>query len=121
MYSNSPTIKSASDYTEERRTAIGSQLQSGIFIAPNSEADQHRQLAPEDPIRNVTFLSVDICGSTNLRVRNASSYDRAHAIFFQELGTVVGQFHGTILTSTGGWIRHYQVEQIATSIGTHDV
>ncbi|WP_027576980.1 adenylate/guanylate cyclase domain-containing protein [Bradyrhizobium sp. WSM1743] len=111
MYCNSPTIKSASDYTQDRRTAIESQLQSGIFIAPNSEADQHRQLAPEDPVRNVTFLSVDICGSTKLRARNGSSYDRAYTIFFQELGSVVGQFHGTILTSTGDGFIAYITSQ----------
>jgi class 3 adenylate cyclase len=113
MYSDPPTIKSASNYTEDRRAAIETQLQSGVFIAPNSKPDRHRQLATQEPGKDMTFLSVDICGSTKLRARDANSYDRAHAIFFQELGTVVGQFHGTILTSTGdGFIAFIESQSV---------
>ena len=113
MYSDPPTIKSAINYTDDRRTAIETQLQSGTFVAPNSKPDRHRQLAAEKPNKDMTFLSVDICGSTKLRARGASNYDRAYAIFFQELGTVVGQFHGTILTSTGdGFIAYIDSQSI---------
>jgi class 3 adenylate cyclase len=101
IYSDPPTIKSTIDYAASRRTAIEGQLESGVFVAPTSKADQHHQLAGIHPSKDMTFLSVDICGSTKLRVKDAKSYDRAYSIFFQELGTVVGQFHGTILTSTG--------------------
>jgi class 3 adenylate cyclase len=113
IYSDPPTIKNALNYAEDRRTAIETQLQSGVFIAPNSKPDRHRQLATGEPNKDMTFLSVDICGSTKLRARDANSYDRAHVIFFQELGTVVGQFHGTILTSTGdGFIAYIDSQSV---------
>jgi class 3 adenylate cyclase len=113
IYSDPPTVKSAINYTEDRRTAIETQLQFGTFVAPNSKPDRHRQLTAEKPSRDMTFLSVDICGSTKLRARGASDYDRAYAIFFQELGTVVGQFHGTILTSTGdGFIAYIDAQSV---------
>ncbi|MEH2514712.1 class 3 adenylate cyclase [Bradyrhizobium sp. AZCC 1610] len=113
MYSDPPTIESAINYTEDRRTAIETQLQSGIFVAPNSKPDRHRQLAAQESNKDMTFVSVDICGSTKLRARGASTYDRAHAVFFQELGAVVGQFHGTILTSTGdGFIAYIDSQSV---------
>jgi len=113
MYSDPPAIESATNYTEDRRTAIETQLRSGVFVTPNSKPDRHRQLAAEESSKDMTFLSVDICGSTKLRARAAHTYDRAYAIFFQELGTVVGQFHGTILTSTGdGFIAYIDSQSV---------
>lgn len=113
MYSDPPAIESAANYTEDRRTAIETQLQSGVFVAPNSKPDPHRQLLATESNKDMTFLSVDICGSTKLRAKGAGMYDRAYAIFFQELGTVVGQFHGTILTSTGdGFLAYIDSQSI---------
>jgi class 3 adenylate cyclase len=44
---------------------------------------------------------VDVCGGTALRKANPTAYDQAYKIFVQELGTVVGQFNGTIFKMTG--------------------
>jgi class 3 adenylate cyclase len=101
IYVDPPTIGNTIEYAADRRSAIADQLQSGAFIAPKSKADQHHQLTNIEPNKDITFLSVDICGSTKLRAKDSRSYDRAYAIFFQELGAVVGQFHGTILAPTG--------------------
>lgn len=49
----------------------------------------------------MAFLSVDMCGSTAYRRRDPKGFDLAYKILLQELGTVVGQFQGSLLKATG--------------------
>lgn len=95
------SVSSASDYAAARRAALNKELKGSEYIAPAEAAAQHRQLEETGPDKQLVFLSVDICGSTALRRANPAMFERAYAIFLRELGTVVGQFHGAILKTTG--------------------
>jgi class 3 adenylate cyclase len=101
IYQISPSIELALDYAVERKFALDHELTTGEYSPPRQAAMSHRQLESDPTSRCVAFLSVDICGGTALRKEDAESFDRAHDLFMRELGTLVGQFHGTLLTSTG--------------------
>lgn len=93
------SIRSAPDYAAARKQALKAELLDGGYRPPDEEAAQHRPLKTDT--KWLVFLSVDICGATALRRGNPTGFEQAYAIFLRELGTVVGQFGGTILKTTG--------------------
>ncbi|WP_196482455.1 adenylate/guanylate cyclase domain-containing protein [Burkholderia pseudomultivorans] len=97
----SPSIDSTPDYASRRREAVTQELGGGEYISPPEIANRHKEFLAEPGTRDISFLSVDICGSTAYRLKNSKGFDQAYAIFLRELGTVVGQFNGTILKTTG--------------------
>lgn len=101
IYELSPRIGSTLDYAKSRCAALNSEMDSGAYTPPTESAASHRQLETGDEERLVGFLSVDICGATALRRRDAATFDRAYELFTRELGTVVGQFNGSILKTKG--------------------
>jgi class 3 adenylate cyclase len=101
IYSLSPSIKSAPEYATSRNEALRSELQTGSYVKPTEPAIPHQPLEAGAATKWLAFLSVDICGGTALRLANRTGFDAAYKIFLREMGTVVGQFHGTILKTTG--------------------
>lgn len=101
IYSLASRVKLTSAYAESRRTALGSEMESGKYTPPDEEPIAHHELNTGDDKRLVGFLSVDICGATAMRRQNAAAFDQAYELFTRELGTVVGQFNGSILKTKG--------------------
>lgn len=95
-----PALKNSKVYAAKRKGELYQELESGVYSPPSEGAAQHSDLAGEEG-SPITFVSVDICQSTSLRAANASAFDKAYGIFLRELGTVVGQFQGSILKTTG--------------------
>ncbi|MGN6124672.1 MAG: hypothetical protein ACTHOJ_17145, partial [Sphingomonas oligoaromativorans] len=100
-YTLSPSIEHSGDYAAARQSALEEEVDSGTYVPPSETARGHRNLAVDTEQRGVGFLSVDICGSTAMRKRDPVAFDRAYAMFTRELGTVVGQFNGSILKIKG--------------------
>jgi class 3 adenylate cyclase len=100
-YSLSPSIEHSGDYAAARQSALEEEVDSGTYVPPDETARGHRNLEIDTEQRGVGFLSVDICGSTAMRKRDPVAFDRAFALFTRELGTVVGQFNGSILKMKG--------------------
>jgi len=100
-YALSSAIDSTEDYADQRLDALESERISGSYVPPKETPLPHSNLLNNQKSRQVGFLSVDICGSTGLRLLGASEFDKAYGIFLRELGTVVGQFNGTILKTKG--------------------
>lgn len=101
IFALSPTVKSAPEYAAKRRAALLSDVSTGEYTPPTEPAVPHRRFEDDTKSREVAFLSVDICGSSARRRANPEAFDRAHEIMLRELGTVVGQFNGTLLKPTG--------------------
>lgn len=101
LYSLSASIESAPDYAVSRKYALEDELQGGSYVPPAEKPVAHRALDVGAANKNLVFLSVDVCGSTALRRANRAGYDRAYELLIRELGTVVGQFNGTLLKTTG--------------------
>jgi len=101
VYALSPTIKSAPEYAAGRRPAIVSDFRTGNYSPPAEQALQHKRFEDNPGSRDIAFLSVDICGSSAQRRADPNAFDSAYEILLRELGTVVGQFNGAILTPTG--------------------
>ena len=101
FYALSARIESTPDYAASRKTALESELQGGGYVPPTEKPIAHRALDTCTAEKSLVFLSVDICGSTALRSANRAGFDRAYELFVRELGTVVGQFNGTLLKVTG--------------------
>jgi class 3 adenylate cyclase len=101
IYQISPSIDSTASYAVERKLALDHELTTGEYNPPVQSAMPHRQLESNPAVRSVSFLSVDICGGTALRRESPGAFDRAHVVFMRELGTLVGQFQGALLTPTG--------------------
>jgi class 3 adenylate cyclase len=101
MFASGATIKSATDYAGKRLAAIETELRTGEYDAPTEKARIHAPLAAAGIERHMSFLSVDICGSTVYRHRDPVGFDVAQRILVQELGTAVGQFQGALLKTTG--------------------
>jgi class 3 adenylate cyclase len=93
------TISSAPDYALKRRQAVEREIETGEYLPP-AEIPKHHEPFSAD-VRDVAFLSVDICGATSRRAINPEGFDAAFRMFVRELGTLVGQFHGTVLKTTG--------------------
>lgn len=94
------SIGSARDYAADRRHAVEEELDTGVRREPAEPAQPHRPLN-EGPIGDLAFLSVDVCGSTALRMQDETAFDRAYELMLKELGTAVGQFQGQVLKTTG--------------------
>jgi class 3 adenylate cyclase len=101
MFVPSRSIDSAPDYATRRRPAVEHELSTGEYLAPNEKARPHEKFSASSEVRDIVFLSVDICGATAYRLRNPKGFDLAYKIFIQELGTVVGHFNGSILKTQG--------------------
>ena len=101
IYALSPRIDSTLEYTQSRHDALNSEIGSGEYTPPAESPNLHRELDTSGEERLIGFVSVDICGATALRRRNAAAFDRAYELFTRELGTVVGQFNGSILKTKG--------------------
>lgn len=100
IFASPATIESASDYATARKSALDEERSSGEYVAPKEIAKAQGELVANRR-RALSFLSVDIQGSSAMRQANPSAFDRAFELFIRELGTVVGQFHGDILKTTG--------------------
>lgn len=115
VYSNPPTIDSAPAYAETRKAALDAELQGRGYSMPSEKAAPQRSFETTATSPCLTFLSVDICGSTGQRRVDAKSFERAYEIFLRELGTAVGQFHGSILKTTGdGFITYVDYPAFTT-------
>ncbi len=100
-YALSSSIGSTAEYADERLNALEHEIDGGEYVPPKQKAIAHYTLAPGDIEKDLGFLSVDICGATALRKKNADAFDQAYGLFIRELGTVVGQFNGSILKTKG--------------------
>lgn len=98
---NPPSIESASEYASVRQRAIAAELRGESYVVPAEKARPQAQPSFAEGARFLTFLSVDICGSSGLRRRDLEAFERAYDIFLRELATSVGHFHGAILKTTG--------------------
>jgi len=101
IYHLSPSLGSTSDYATERRAALRDEMSGGPYIVPSQPARPHQSFSVNATQRNIAFLSVDVSGSTALRNADGQAFDRSFAILLRELGTIVGQFNGTILKTKG--------------------
>lgn len=115
MIYNPPSIESAREYASVRQGAIAAELRGESYVAPTEKARPQSQLSFAGGTRFLTFLSVDICGSSGLRRRDPDAFERAYDIFLRELATSVGHFHGAILKTTGdGFIATIDSEGFTT-------
>lgn len=101
IYELSPSIASTGEYAQSRRAALSNEMDAGEYTPPAECAASHRELDMGGKETLIGFVSVDICGATALRRRDAAGFDRAYELFTRELGTVVGQFNGSILKTKG--------------------
>lgn len=100
-YSFQPRIQSTLDYAEARQSALAKEMWSGEYVPPAESPCEHHQIASSGNERGLGFLSVDICGASAMRHKNPAAFDRAYDLFTRELGTLVGQFNGSILKTKG--------------------
>jgi class 3 adenylate cyclase len=101
VFALSPTIKSTPEYASGRRVTIAEGLRTGRYIPPAEQAIPRKRFEDNPQARDIAFLSIDVCGSSRKRRSDPEAFDHAYAILFRELGTVVGQFNGAVLTPTG--------------------
>jgi len=101
LYYLTPEIKDPVKYADGRIAALRRQLTGLPYEPPAETAIPHRPL-PEDAREfPATFISLDIVNSTKMQTRYGRRYEDLLEPLITELGTVVGQFHGTILKLTG--------------------
>jgi class 3 adenylate cyclase len=101
LFHLSSSLKSAPAYAAERRGALRGELAGGPYVLPAQSARSHSEFGVTADRRNIAFLSVDVAGSTPLRRTHGERFDTAFAVMLRELGTLVGQFNGTLLKTKG--------------------
>ena len=112
---NPPSISSAYEYAESRQQALDAEFGGEDYSAPTEKAKPHGELDDSSGARFLTFLSVDICGSSALRRKAPDTFEKAYEVFLRELATSVGHFHGSILKTTGdGFIAYIDSEGFTT-------
>lgn len=95
-----PSIASSEQYAKSRRVALEDELGGGSYLMPAEPARLQGELNSSND-SFISFISLDIVGSTALRHLHGVSFDRSYEYFMRELVTVVGQFRGSILKATG--------------------
>jgi class 3 adenylate cyclase len=117
MFQSPRTINSAPAYATKRREAVEQELETGQYVPPVETPKHHEPFS--DEVRDVAFVSVDICGATARRASNAGAYDTAFGMFMRELATLVGQFHGTVLKTKGdGFIAYVDLPSFTVETDT---
>jgi len=101
IYHLQPSIDSTSEYANSRRAALEVETQTGEYRPPKELPTRHSDFSSDDNGKDLSFLSIDICGSTAYKLNDSSGFERAYDIFIRELGTIVGQFNGAILKTKG--------------------
>ncbi|NIJ79612.1 hypothetical protein [Xanthomonas cannabis] len=101
VFSLSPRILSTPAYAGERKEAIGDSLAGKVMRRPSTAPAQHKELPNVRHKRSLAFLSVDICSSTSLRLRDPDRFDKSADILINELKILAGQFNATVLKPTG--------------------
>jgi class 3 adenylate cyclase len=101
IFALSPTIESTPEYATRRRPEIASDLRTEQYTPPAERAIPHKSFEDDPRPRDTVFLSIDVCGSSAQRYADPKAFDRSYEILFRELGIVVGQFNGAILTMAG--------------------
>lgn len=96
-----PSIESAASYAQQRQSAVKGELGGAGYSSPSEKARAQTDVYRATTERDLVFLSVDICGSSFLRKLDYESFEKSYQIFFRELATSVGHFHGSILKATG--------------------
>jgi class 3 adenylate cyclase len=100
IFASGRTVSSASEYADERRSALEQEFDTGEYVPPRESGRPHAALSAEEE-RDVSFISLDICGSSAYRQRDPAGFDKAFSILLRELGSTVGQFDGSLLKITG--------------------
>ncbi len=98
---NPPSISSASEYAKSRKVALQKELDGSSYSPPNEKARSQKDLFADTESSFVSFLSIDIVGSTALRQKHGKKYDQSYRVFLRELLTSVGHFHASVLRVTG--------------------
>lgn len=96
-----PSISSASGYSKSRRAALGQELKGEAYSPPEEKAHPQKELFSDSVADFVSFISVDIVGSTSLRQKYGEKFDKSYKVFLRELLTCVGHFRGAVLNVTG--------------------
>jgi len=96
-----PSISSASGYSKSRRASLGQELNGEAYSPPEEKAHPQKELFSTSVADFVSFISVDIVGSTSLRQKYGEKFDRSYEVFLRELLTSVGHFRGAVLNVTG--------------------
>lgn len=108
-------IDDAAAYAASRQEALRIEVETGQHVPPAEALPPHAPLAATPDTRQMTFLSVDICGSTVMRAKDADSFGRCFEILFRELAIVVAQFSGKVFKATGdGLIAYLDAPSINT-------
>ncbi len=96
-----PTISSAANYSNSRRAMLKREIRGAPYSPPEEKAHPQQELFVEPIADFVSFISVDIVGSTSLRQKYGDRFDKSYEYFLRELLTSVGHFHGAVLNVTG--------------------
>ena len=89
IYHLSSSVKSTLEYADKRKTAVAHQLKTGEYVAPTEPAVSHSSLSANQNKRFVSFLSIDVCGSSVLRKKDEVGFERAYQILLSEFGTLI--------------------------------
>jgi len=110
-----PEIGSSSTYAISRREALEREAGGADYIPPSEKAHPQKELFEESEVDFVSFISVDLVGSSRLRNEYGEKFDLAYSIFLRELMTTVGQFRGSVLNVTGdGFIAYIDLPGFTT-------
>lgn len=110
-----PAITSSSEYAESRRAALKKEIDGEAYSPPNEEPCPQKELLADSEASFVSFLSIDIVGSTAQRQTFGEKFDKSYQYFLRELLTSVGHFHGAILNVTGdGFIAYIDMHGFTT-------
>ncbi|MBM1932024.1 adenylate/guanylate cyclase domain-containing protein [Sulfitobacter pseudonitzschiae] len=110
-----PSIQSASDYANSRRMVLTEETTGGSYIPPSETSQIQKGLFAGSSADFVSFISVDIVGSTSLRQEFGERFDKSYKYFLRELITSVGHFKGSVLNVTGdGFIAYIDLPGFTT-------
>ena len=101
IYHLAPSIDSTSEYSQVRKGDLQKEFRGEGYIEPGEKAKKHSRLEMSESPKLLSFISIDICNSTALKQKDSASFEKAYSYLLRELGTLVGQFNGTILKTTG--------------------
>lgn len=101
IFASDRTIDSTEEYATIRRAAISREVSGGVHEPPINISQSSKPLSIASVEKRLGFISIDIVGSTALRLEDSAKFDRSLEFFVKEIGNLAAVMGASVLKTTG--------------------
>lgn len=107
IYASDRAIDSTEEYAELRHAAMRTEIETGDHVPPEKIAGTLKVLKASEASKLLSFICVDVVGSTALRAFHGTDFDKSFEFLVKEIGNLAAVFGASILKVTGDGVIIY--------------